>query len=262
MRFATWNINGMKARLGYLLRWLEEVSPDVVGFQEIKTTADKFPRDELAAAGYQALVFGQKGWNGVAVLTRSGAELVTEGLAGQDEAGARLLTAEVGGPGGSILFTTIYAPNGKSLEHSDYPLKLGWFDSLVSYIGEVNARGKPHLLCGDFNIVPAAIDSWSEERMAGRIHHSDAERDKVKRLLDCGMVDLWRQAKPDDPGFTWWDYRQGAFHKRQGLRIDLFLATPDLAASMSEIKLSRRWRKKLDGMIASDHLPVWVDVER
>jgi exodeoxyribonuclease-3 len=257
MRFATWNINGMKARLGYLLRWLEEVSPDVVGFQEIKTTADKFPRDELAAAGYQALVYGQKGWNGVAVLTKSGADLVSEGLAGQDEAGARLLTADVGG----VLFTTVYVPNGKSLEHGDYPMKLEWLDALVTYVAEVNGRGKPHLLCGDFNVVPAAIDSWSEERMAGRIHHSEPERARIAALLETGMVDLWREARPDDPGFTWWDYRQGAFHKRQGLRIDLLLATPDLAARRGEIKLSRRWRKKLDGMIASDHLPVWVEFE-
>jgi exodeoxyribonuclease-3 len=257
MRFATWNINGTKARLGYVLRWLDEVSPDVVGFQEIKTTADRFPRDELAEVGYQALVYGQKGWNGVAVLSKREPTLIQEGLTGQDEAGARLLTAEVDG----VLFTTVYVPNGKSLEHPDYPGKLEWLDSLVAYIHGINGRGQPHLLCGDFNVTPAPIDSWSEERMAGRIHHSAPERLRIARLLDSPMIDLWRDARPDDAGFTWWDYRQGAFHKRQGLRIDLMLATSDLAGAMTDIALSRRWRKKLDGMIASDHLPVWADFE-
>ena len=257
MRFATWNINGTKARLGYLRAWLDEVSPDVVGVQEIKTTADKFPRDEVAAAGYQALVFGQKGWNGVAVLSRTDAVLIQEGLPGQDAAGARLLTCEVGG----ILFTTIYAPNGKALEHPDYPVKLAWYDALIEYVAGVNRRGKPHLLCGDFNIVPQPIDTWSEERMAGRIHHSEPERRRVGALLETGMVDLWRQANPDDPGFTWWDYRQGAFHRRQGLRIDLMLATADLAGQCATVSINRQWRKKLDGMIPSDHIPVWADLD-
>lgn len=255
MRFATWNINGMKAREQYLLRWLAEVDPDVVGIQEIKMPDEQFPAEDLAEAGYTALVHGQKGWNGVAILSKDEAEPRQVGLPGQEELGARLLTAEIGG----VLFTTIYCPNGKNVDHPDFEGKLRWLDALGRYVDEVNGEGKPHLLCGDFNVVPAGLDSWSEERLAGHIFHTPDERARIVRLVGTGMVDLYRAEHPDEPGFTWWDYRQGAFHRRQGLRIDLLLATKDLADRLEAVELSRSWRKKIDGMIPSDHIPVWAD---
>jgi exodeoxyribonuclease-3 len=257
MRFATWNINGFKARKGYFFRWLEEIRPDVLGIQELKMASDQFPIEELAGLGYSSLVHGQKGWNGVAVLSREPAALQQLGLPGQEDLGARLLTAEVGG----ILFTTIYCPNGKSVEHPDFEGKLGWLDALGRYVDDVNRAGKPHVLCGDFNVVPTPIDSWSEERCAGKIFHTPDERARIVRLLGTGMKDVFRETRPEEPGFTWWDYRMGAFHRRQGLRIDLLLATDALAARVESVEADRRWRKKIDGMIPSDHIPVWADID-
>ncbi|MCG8424096.1 MAG: exodeoxyribonuclease III [Proteobacteria bacterium] len=257
MRIATWNINGMKARFSYLARWLADVQPDVVGLQELKMTDDQFPRELFKDAGYHAATHGQKGWNGVAILTREPAEVTQVGLPGQEEMGARLLTVDVA----DLSFSTVYCPNGKSVEHEDFQRKLSWFDALGAHIAERHHADQPVVLCGDFNIVPAAIDSWNEDRLGGFIFHTEAERSRLKRLLNWGLFDIFRSKHPDQPGFTWWDYRGGAFHKQQGLRIDLVLATANVAERVTAVHLERRWRKKLEGMIPSDHAPMWVDLD-
>lgn len=247
----------MKARLAYLLRWLEAAKPDVVGLQELKMTEDKFPIDEFRAAGYNAAIHGQKSWNGVAILTRGEANVTQVGLPGQDELGARLITADVE----SLSFTTVYCPNGKSIDHADYGRKLAWYDALAEHFEANHDPNKATVLCGDFNIVPTALDSWNEESLAGGIFHTSAERDRFQRLLKWGFVDLYRDARPQEPGFTWWDYRAGSFHKGQGLRIDLILGTAPVRKRLGEIHFERQWRKKLDGLIASDHAPLWMDLE-
>jgi len=268
MRLATWNINGMNARSAFLLRWLEEVKPDVVGLQELKMTDDKFPRELLQEAGYHAAVHGQKSWNGVAVLTREPVEVTCVGLPGQEEMGARLITVDIpaaspavpGAVPGAISFTTVYCPNGKSVDHDDFPRKLAFFDALLTHFTERHKPDQPTILCGDFNIAPAAIDSWGGEAKNGQLFHTDAERTRYQRLLDWGLRDTFREKFPEEPGFTWWDYRGGAFHKKQGLRIDVMLATASIADRIREVHAERDWRKKIDGMIPSDHIPVWLDI--
>jgi len=254
VRIASWNINGTRARLGYVKAWLEAVKPDIVGLQELKTTDDKFPFEDLKALGYHAVTHGQKSWNGVAILAREELEVVQRGLPGQEEMGARLITAKVAG----LTFTTVYVPNGKTLEHDDFQKKLAFLDALAAYFEERFAADEPHVLCGDFNVVPTAVDSWSEDFLGGGIFHTKEERQRIARFLDWGFVDAFRQKHPEEPGFTWWDYRAGAFHKKRGLRIDLVLLTPSLAERLEEVSVERDWRKKLDGMIASDHAPVWA----
>ena len=257
MRLATWNINGMKARSNFLLRWLKEEQPDVAGLQELKMVDEKFPHDLLKEAGYHAVTHGQKSWNGVAVLTREPAEVTQVGLPGQEEMGARLITVDTN----DLSFTTIYCPNGKSVDHEDFPRKLAWYDSLIAHLAERHDPAKPTILCGDFNLVPAALDSWAQERMEGQIFCTEAERSRFGKLLDWGFVDTFRAKYPDEPGFTWWDYRGGAFHKRQGLRIDFVLATASVAERVRDVQADRRWRKKIEGMISSDHIPVCIDID-
>jgi exodeoxyribonuclease-3 len=258
VRIATWNINGLKARQDFLLLWLRERQPDIVGLQELKATDDAFPHDALAEIGYHAVTHGQKSWNGVAVLSRTPATRVAQvGLPGQEEMGSRLLTVEVAG----IEFTTIYCPNGKTVTHEDFPRKLAWLDELIVHLGERPASDKPAVVCGDFNLVPSALDSWNEAGMVGSIFHTDAERSRYQRLLAGGWHDLFRERWPDDPGFTWWDYRAGAFHKKMGLRIDFLLATRELAAATSEVHSERDWRKKKEGLTPSDHAPVYADLD-
>ena len=252
MKIATWNVNGLRARLDFVLHWLEARRPDLVGLQELKLEDEQFPHDELEAAGYRALTHGQKAWNGVAVLSRSPAELIERGLPGEEEQGARLITAEVEG----IRFTTLYCPNGKSVSHDDFPLKLAWYDTLVEHLSA--APDGPRVVCGDFNICPSPLDTWNEKGFAGRIFHTDEERSRFRAILDLGLHDVYREAHPDGRMFSWWDYRGGAFHRNMGLRIDFLLASPGVMERVEQVEIDREYRKKKDGMTASDHAPVMM----
>jgi exodeoxyribonuclease-3 len=256
MRIATWNVNGLRARLDFVLHWLGARQPDVVGIQEIKLGEDQLPLIELQAAGYQVAAYGQKSWNGVAILSREPARVTQRGLAGQDELGARFITAEIG----DLSFTTVYIPNGKSISHDDFPRKLAWLEALATHLESSLDRDRPAILCGDFNLCPAALDSWNEEHFRGSIFHTDEERSRFQRVLDVGLVDLFRDRHPDLQEFSWWDYRAGAFHKREGLRIDFLLATPPAAARLEKVEIDREYRKKKDGLLPSDHAPVIAEL--
>ncbi len=256
MRIATWNVNGLRARLDFVLHWLRARNPDVVGFQELKLPDEQFPHEVFAELGYRVATHGQKAWNGVAVVSREPAEVTQRGLPGQEDFGARLITARVSG----LDFTTVYVPNGKTVEHPDFPRKLAWYDALAAHFGGVADRA-PAVLCGDFNICPAPIDSWNEARLAGSIFHTDEERRRFRALLDTGMVDLYRELHPERQAFSWWDYRGGAFHRKQGLRIDFLLGTRDLLERVRAVEIDRDYRKKQDGLTASDHAPVIVDLD-
>jgi exodeoxyribonuclease-3 len=259
MRIATWNVNGLRARLDFVRHWLEARRPDVVGLQELKLTEEQFPEEALGELGYRALVHGQKAWNGVAVLVREGldAALVQAGLPGQDDFGARLLRVRIGGDAEEPLdFTTVYVPNGKRIDHADFPRKLAWLDALIDWWKPAEQA----VLCGDFNIVPTDLDTWDPEGHRGHIFHTDEERARFAKLLGSGLQDLFRVHAGDERAFSWWDYRGGAFHRGHGLRIDFLLATPPLARRLASAEIDREYRKKKDGITASDHAPVLADL--
>jgi len=255
VRVATWNVNGLRARQDFLLRWLAERRPDVVALQELKLEDGLFPSAELEAVGYRALCHGQKSWNGVAILSREPAEPLQVGLPGQEALGARLLAARVGG----VHAVSVYVPNGKSVGHEDFPRKLAWLECLAGWVEQ--HRGEPLVVGGDFNVCPTGLDSWDEERLHGRIFHTDEERARFARLLEIGLVDLFRAQHPSLRAFSWWDYRAGAFHRGHGLRIDFLLASERVAKRLRAAEIDRDWRKKQDGLTPSDHAPVWADLE-
>ncbi|MDJ0852136.1 MAG: exodeoxyribonuclease III [Myxococcota bacterium] len=257
MRIATWNVNGLRARADFVKLWLRERQPDVVGFQELKIEDEKFPHDLFEAEGYRALTHGQKSWNGVAILTRGEASVSQTGLPGQEELGARLLTAEIGDLG----FTTLYVPNGKHLGHEDFPRKLAWLDALTGHLDARHAPERPTVVCGDFNVCPGPLDSWNEKALSGEIFHTEEERKRLAGLRDRGFRDLFREFHPETQAFSWWDYRGGAFHRRQGLRIDLLLATEPVLRRTRTVEIDREWRKKHEGLTPSDHAPVWADLD-
>ena len=257
MRIATWNINGLRARLEFVLRWLREREPDIVGLQELKLTDEQFPHDSFEALGYRTAAHGQKSWNGVAILSRLPLETTQTGLAGQEDFGARLITAQTGG----LAFTTVYCPNGKNLEHADYSRKLDWFDALADHWKRHQNASEPAVLCGDFNVCPTPLDSWSGEGAQGEIFHTGAERERIARLHELGLRDLFREAHPEEQVFTWWDYRGGAFHRKHGLRIDFLLATAPLCERLRFVATDRDYRKKQDGLTPSDHAPVYADLD-
>lgn len=257
MRIAVWNVNGFRARLDFFLHWLQARQPDVVGLQELKLTEDQFPADQIAALGYQACIHGQKGWNGVAILTRESVEVTQRGLPGEEAFGARLITAEIG----DLSFTTVYCPNGKHLGHDDFPRKLAWFDRLNEHFSANHDPHKTVVLGGDFNICPTLLDSWNENALHGNIFHTDEERSRFRALLDWGFTDAFRHLHPDSPEYSWWDYRGGAFHKKQGLRIDFLLASQAAMARIRNVEIDRDYRKKKDGLTPSDHAPVIADLD-
>jgi exodeoxyribonuclease-3 len=257
VRLATWNVNGLRARIDFVLAWLKDRQPDVVGLQELKLTDDQFPHDVFEAAGYKAATHGQKSWNGVAILSRQPIENCSRGLPGEDEIGSRLITADVGG----INFTTVYVPNGKSIEHDDYQKKLIWLESLRRHLENQFDPDKPTVLCGDFNICPASIDCWAPAEHEGKIFHTEPERQRLGSILEWGFQDVFRERFPDAKEFSWWDYRGGAFHRKMGLRIDFLLATASALSRVTNVEIDREYRKKQDGLTASDHAPVIIDLD-
>jgi len=257
VRIATWNVNGLRARLDFLLHWLRDRQPDVVGLQELKLSDDQFPYEALAEAGYHALVHGQKAWNGVAILSREPAELLERGLPGQDALGSRLIAARVG----ELRFTTVYCPNGKTLEHEDFGRKLAWFDALSDHFGARPKLDELEILCGDFNVCPAALDSWHGEAGEGAIFHTEEERARLAALSRHGFQDLFRSLHPDVQAYSLWDYLRCAFHKGHGLRIDFLLGGPGAVERLQSVEIDREYRKKRQELTASDHAPVMVELD-
>ncbi len=257
MIIATFNVNSIKARLPYVLHWLAARQPDIVCLQELKLPDDRFPHRAIEEAGYRALVHGQPRWNGVAVLCKHGslakqASIVQTGLPGAQDDGARLLTVETE----NIWVTSVYVPNGKTIEHDDFEMKLAWMEKLRRYLTDNVDMDKPGFVGGDFNIVPAALDSFDAQRQAGHIFHTDRERRMLQGLREDGFRDMFRELNPEQRMFSWWDYRRGSFHKNIGLRIDLLMATPSLLTRAERSWIDRDYRKKKDGHTPSDHAPV------
>lgn len=259
MIVATWNVNGMRARMPRLKEWLAERQPDVVCLQELKLVDDEFPHQELATLGYRAVCQGQQSWNGVAVLAREQPEKRLTELPGAGEAGARFIAARVAG----IEVVSVYVPNGKTIDHVDFGLKLTWLDRLAAYLETRADRDAPLLVAGDINVCPTDLDSFGGESFRGTIFHTEIERKLVARIRGAGLVDLFRTKYPDEPGFSFWDYRAGSFHKKEGMRIDMLFATPALADRVRDVVVDREYRKKskASGAVPSDHAPVYATLD-
>jgi exodeoxyribonuclease-3 len=258
MLVATYNCNSITARLDFVLDFLTTHAPDVVCLQELKVDNEAFPRAAFLGAGYEAVTHGQAQWNGVAVLARTDAlagssmELVQAGLPGQDAAGARLVTARALG----LTATSVYVPNGKYVAHPDYRMKLAWLDALGDHLEKTVDPKADMIVGGDFNLVPGDRDSYDPVRFAGQIFHTDAERERWRRICGTGLVDLFREKEPELQSFSWWDYRAGAFHKKWGLRIDFLLGTRSILERCDKVTIERDFRKKRNDRIPSDHAPV------
>jgi len=259
VKLVTWNVNSIRQRLPRTLALLERHEPDVVCMQETKVVDEDFPAAEFAAAGYESVSFGQKTYNGVAILSRGPITRVVRGF-GQDPAAteSRILAAQAGG----IKLLDVYAINGKAVATPSYELKLAWFAALANWIGDTYSPGDALIVTGDFNIAPADRDVHDPDRWRGKNLASEPERERVAALLRWGLVDLHR-IHTDGPGpFTWWDYRMGAFHKGWGLRIDLALGTRSIAERCIAVDVDREERKPSTGEgKPSDHAPVIVTLE-
>lgn len=249
MRIATWNVNSVGARLPRLLDWLATREPDAVALQETKAADDAFPYAAVADLGYQTLHVGDGRWNGVAVLSRVGLTPVGTELPGHSE--SRYASARCG----PITITSVYVPNGRSLEDPHYAYKLDWLAALRGTLPDTSVPTR-QVIMGDFNVAPTDADVWDPAAFAGSTHVTEPERAAVRALIDTGLVDVPARPGKGDRPFTYWDYRAGMFHKDQGMRIDLVLASPDL--HVADAYVDREARK---GKLPSDHAPVVVDLD-
>lgn len=259
MRIATFNINGTNARLPRLLEYLAEAKPDVICLQEIKTPTERWPEAEIRAAGYHSLVHGQKGFNGVAILSREPAHETQRGLPGSDglegveEDHSRYIEAAIGG----VIIGCIYLPNGNPQPGPKFDYKLRWFDRLAAHAKHLLATGAPVVLAGDYNVCPTDEDVFSMRAMANDALVQPESRAAFRALLYQGWTDAIRAVQPTGKAYTFWDYQMGAWARDLGLRIDHLLLSPAAADRLTATGIDReaRGREK-----ASDHTPVWVEL--
>lgn len=257
MKITTWNINSLNVRLPHVLQWLQANPVDVLALQELKQTEDKFPFEALREAGYEAVMLGQKTYNGVALLTRSGCTDVVRNMPGLDDDSARVITATVDSAHGPMRVVNGYFVNGEAPESDKFQYKMRWLDALQGWVGSQLQQHERLVLLGDFNIVPEARDSYDPQGLAGTILHTDQERAHFQALLDLGLVDSFRLFEQPEGSYSWWDYRRLAYPKNRGLRIDHILVTPPLAeqaAACTIDRAPRKWERP------SDHAPVTLEL--
>ncbi|HQR11408.1 MAG TPA: exodeoxyribonuclease III [Casimicrobiaceae bacterium] len=253
MILASWNVNSLNVRLPRLLAWLAANSPDVVCLQETKLEDHRFPVSELAAAGYGAHCAGQKTYNGVAILVRSGlaASDVSVGIAGHDDEQKRVIAATIAG----IRVIDCYVPNGQSVDSDKYRYKLDWCAAMTRYLRDELSRHPNLAMLGDFNVAPDDRDVHDPALWAGQVLCSEPERAAFRGFLATGLQDSFRLFDQPPATFSWWDYRQLAFPKNHGLRIDHVLLSEPLAERCTASRIDRNERK---GEKPSDHAPVLV----
>ncbi len=258
MRIATWNINGVKARIEGLLTWLRETEPDVVCLQEIKSVTEGFPADRIADAGYQCVVHGQKGFNGVAILSRLPIEDVVNGFPGEPDTGqARYIEAVVTGDAGICRVGGLYLPNGNPLGTEKFSYKLAWMAAFESYVRQRLALEEPLVLAGDYNVIPMPADARRPEAWKNDALFQPESRSAFRRLVGLGFTDAIRACHPGPGAYTFWDYQAGSWQKDDGIRIDHLLLSPQAADRLSAAgidRFTRAWEKP------SDHVPAWVEL--
>jgi exodeoxyribonuclease-3 len=250
MRVATWNVNSVRARLPRLLPWLAERSPDVVLLQETKCLDEAFPREPLEEAGYQVEAYGQKTYNGVAILAKRRIEDVRRGLAGDgDAAERRVLGATVDG----VMFVCVYAINGMEVGHARYHDKLAWYGALREHLARDYPLDEKVVVAGDFNVTFDDRDVYDPERWRERILCSTPEREALAGLVDIGYADAFRKFHEEGGHYTWWDFRTFGWKRGNGLRIDHLLMSPPALEACSDVTIDLAAR---DGPRPSDHAPV------
>ena len=247
MKVATWNVNSLTARWPRVESWLLDQSPDVLLIQETKQTDAKFPFAAFEAMGYRSAHYGQGQWNGVAIVSRIGLEDVSRGF-GDHDPEARIIGADCGG----VRVYSCYVPNGRSLDNPHYVYKLEWLAKLRDVLA-ARDLDTPVIVGGDFNVAPTDLDCYDPRVFEGATHVSEPERAALRAIEATGLVDLTRALHPDLPSYSWWDYRNGAFRRAWGLRIDLLFVDRALLDQATASYVDREARK---GEKPSDHAPV------
>jgi len=258
MKIATWNINGVKARIENLLHWLTESAADIVCLQEIKSVDEQFPREPVEALGYHVETHGQKGFNGVAILSKLRFDEVYRGLPGNDaDEQARFIEGVFSTAQGALRVASIYLPNGNPIGTEKFTYKLSWMDRLERWAADRLSTEEPLVIAGDYNVIPDPIDARHPESWIDDALFQPQSRQAFRRLTGLGFTEALRATNDSGNIYTFWDYQAGAWQKNNGIRIDHLLLSPeatDQLRSVSIDKHTRAWEKP------SDHVPVTVEL--
>jgi len=252
MKIASWNVNSIRVRQQHVTDWLAAQAPDVLGLQELKMPTDDFPVADFAGAGYHAVAYGQKTYNGVALLSRTEPTDVVEGIPAFPDEQRRAIS----GTYGDIRVVNVYVPNGQSVGSDKYEYKLAWLDALDEYLADELTRHPRIVVMGDFNIAPDNRDVHDPQEWQDKILCSGPERERLQAIEALGFVDSFRLFEQPEASFSWWDYRAAAFRRKRGLRIDLVLASTALADACTASSIDTEPRK-LER--PSDHAPVFAE---
>jgi exodeoxyribonuclease-3 len=259
VRLATWNINSVTSRIDHLVAWLERVEPDVVCLQELKCDAAAVPTMPLAALGYEVAAHGEGRWNGVAVLSRVGLQDVVHDLPGQPAFEGVVEPRAIGATCGGVRVWSLYVPNGRDPSHDHFGYKLAWLGALRdAAAAEIAATGTPVAYLGDYNVAPTDADVYDIAEFAGATHVTPEERAALAALEGVGLVEVLPRPLKYDVAYTFWDYRQLAFPKNRGMRIDLVYGSPSFAEKVTDAYVDREARK---GKGTSDHAPIVIELD-
>ncbi|MCX8568200.1 MULTISPECIES: exodeoxyribonuclease III [Hyphomicrobiales] len=258
MKIVTWNINGVRARIENLVHWLKESDPDIVCLQEIKTVDEGFPRFEIEALGYNVETHGQKGFNGVAILSKLRFDEVNRGLPGDDsDEQARFIEGVFSTDKGALRVVSLYLPNGNPVGTEKFPYKLSWMARLERWAAERLVLEEALVLAGDYNVIPEAKDARNIEQWLGDALYQPETRRAFRRLENLGFTEAVRAVTDQPDVYTFWDYQAGAWQKNNGIRIDHLLLSPEAASRFTSASIEkhvRAWEKP------SDHVPVAIDL--
>ena len=249
MKITTWNVNSIRARLDRVLAWVDRRQPDVAALQETKVVDDAFPRAPFEERGYHVETYGQKTYNGVALISRKPLAQVVKGFGDDPEEQRRLISAVVDG----VRVVNVYVPNGQALDSPKYPYKLEWLEGLRAFLDEHAGHDEPVLVMGDFNVAPTDLDVHDPEVWQDKVLCSEPERDALARVCGWGLSDLFREHDEEGERYTWWDYRTLGFPRNAGLRIDLVLGSEAALERCRGVLIERDER---EGQKPSDHAPV------
>ncbi len=255
MKIATWNVNSVRARLPRVVDWIESRAPDVLCLQEIKCLDEQFPREVFEDLGYRVATFGQKTYNGVAILAKQPIEDVVRGLPGESEdAQKRVIGAQVG----EYLILNLYVVNGESVGSEKYAYKMEWMARVADFVRERFDMGEKVVLCGDFNVTFDDRDVFDPEAWRGKVLCSEPERRALAKIMESGLIDAFRHFHADGGHYTWWDFRTRGFQRGDGMRIDHFLMSEPALKACRSVTIDTLAR---GGEKPSDHAPVIAEME-
>jgi exodeoxyribonuclease-3 len=258
MKIATWNVNSLAVRLPQVLDWLAANPVDALCLQELKLSDDKFPLEALATAGYQCAVFGQKTYNGVAILSRTPPRDIVKNINGFSDEQSRVIAATLDTPQGELRLVNGYFVNGQAPGTDKFDYKMRWLDGLRSWLKAELASHPRLVVVGDFNITMDDRDTYDAEGLRETIHHTTEEREHLKALLGLGLHDAFRLFEQPEKSYSWWDYREFAFRRNRGLRIDYILVSDALKPAVKSCVIDKLPRKNER---PSDHVPVVADLD-